>query len=60
MHEVRPAGMENNQIVVSILFNNLTSQLVKDLDFSVSDSSTIKLLRSVSITQSVQKVQISN
>lgn len=48
MHEVRPVGLENNQIIVSVVFSNLSVQLVKELDFSVSDSSSIKLMKTVS------------
>ena len=48
MHEVRPVGLENNQIVVSVLFKNSGAHLVKEMDFSVSDSSNVKLMKSVS------------
>lgn len=46
MHEVRPVGLENNQIVVSVLFKNSGAHLVKEMDFSVSDSSNVKLMKS--------------
>lgn len=46
VHEVRTVGLENNQIIVSVVFNNISTQLVKELDFSVSDSPTIKLMKS--------------
>lgn len=44
-HEVRPVGLESNQIIVSVIFNNLSAQLVKELDFNVSDSASIKLMK---------------
>lgn len=48
MHEVRTVGLETNQIVVSVLFKNISAHLVKEMDFSVSDSSSVKLMKSVS------------
>lgn len=57
MHEVRPVGMENNQIVVSVLFKNISAYLVKEMDFSVSDSSSVKLMKSVSTVYTFQKYQ---
>lgn len=45
---MRPVGLENNQIIVSVVFSNLSVQLVKELDLSVSDSSSIKLMKTVS------------
>ncbi|XP_069693426.1 AP-3 complex subunit delta-1-like [Periplaneta americana] len=45
MYETRLLPHESNEIVVSILLTNLSSSLIKELDFSMCDTPAVSLLR---------------
>ena len=46
-YEVRINHQRSNKVVVSIVFANLTSDTVKDLEFSVIDTLNTKLIKGV-------------
>ncbi|XP_063231721.1 AP-3 complex subunit delta-1 isoform X2 [Bacillus rossius redtenbacheri] len=45
MFEPRLLPLETDQIVISVYISNLSTSLVKELDFMVSDTPTVKLVR---------------
>ena len=47
-YEVRINHQRSNQVVVSIVFANLTEHTVKDLELNVLDTLNTKLIRGVS------------
>jgi len=49
MYEYRVSLQQANRIVVSVLFTNLTSYHLKDIEFNVLDSLNTKLMRGVCI-----------
>ena len=49
MYETRVEAKTSKQVVVSVIFSNLTSSQVKSLDFNVRDTLNTRLIRGVSI-----------
>ena len=48
IYEIRSSLQHRNQCIVSILFTNLSSNHIKDLEFNVLDSLNTKMVRGVS------------
>lgn len=48
MYETRVSPQRNDQIVLSVVFTNLTSNHIKSLEFNVMDTLNTKLIRGVS------------
>ncbi|XP_066997437.1 AP-3 complex subunit delta-1 [Anabrus simplex] len=45
MYECRLLPQETNEIIISVLLSNLSQSLVKELDFSVCDTPSLKIIR---------------
>lgn len=56
VYELKQLPLETNKVITAILLTNIGENLVKELVFNVSDSSTLKLDRSVSTFFSVSVV----
>lgn len=51
MYETRTTTSHVNHVLISVIFTNLTTQNVKQLEFNVMDSLTMKLLRGPGMSQ---------
>lgn len=51
VYETRATASHINRVVISVVFTNLTTQNVKQLEFNVMDSLTMKLLRGPGMSQ---------
>ena len=50
MYETRVDPKHSQQVVISVIFSNLTISHIKSLDFNVLDSLNTRLIREVSVT----------
>jgi AP-3 complex subunit delta-1 len=48
-YEIRGSHQRHDQVVASVVFTNLTSNQIKDLELNVLDSLNAKLIRGVSL-----------
>lgn len=46
--DIRASHQRGDQVIVSVVFSNLTDHTIKDLEFNVMDTMNLKLIRSVS------------
>ena len=60
VYELKKLPLETNKVVAAILLTNTGENLVKELIFNVSDTSTLKLDRRVSILCSFKIIKLSN
>lgn len=60
VYELKQLPLETNKVVAAILLTNIGENLVKELVFNVSDTSTLKLDRLVSINHGFKMIKLPN